>query len=293
VLQRVPAGEQTIVVRWLGFRRRELSVTVTAGGSHTVDAALEPQPVTLADVIVEGVSRTPERIVEAPAAASVVDPVAARALAATSQPARAFTNLTGVDVAQNDMNDYNVNSRGFNSSFNRRVLVLQDGRDLAVPFLGAQEWNAMTIPMDQMSRVEFVRGPGSALYGVNAYSGVINFITPSAREVVGTKLNLAGGNLSSSRVDLAHAGVFGEGRFGYKLNLGYNRSSSWSVSRTSADKSRPAARIRSRLRHPGAQRHRSGSVAGADARSEHANRRWRPRSNQQRVRVGAFRLLPR
>ena len=73
--------------------------------------------------------------------------------------------------------------RGFNSSLNRRILTLIDGRDPSVPFLGSQEWAAVSFPMDELATVELVRGPGSALYGANAFSGVLNMTTRlAARE---------------------------------------------------------------------------------------------------------------
>ena len=65
VLQRVPEGPQTLLFRWLGYQPQEASVQVSAGGTHTVDVALEAQPITLGEVVVEGASRAPERVVEA------------------------------------------------------------------------------------------------------------------------------------------------------------------------------------------------------------------------------------
>jgi outer membrane receptor protein involved in Fe transport len=114
-------------------------------------------------------------------------------------------------------------------------LVLQDGRDLAIAFLGSQEWNSMTQPLEDLGRVEMVRGPGSALYGANAFSGVVNITTPTAREAIGSKLTLAGGELETFRGDVRQAGLFGGDRFGYRINGGYNRSDTWSRSRTSQD----------------------------------------------------------
>ncbi len=234
-LNRVPPGPQTIVVRWLGYRHREVAVTVTAGQTATADAALEAQPVTLSEVVVEGVSRAPERVVEAPAAVSVVDPAVARDLAVTGQAPLAVAKLPGSDVVQSGVNDFNVNARGFNSSLNRRVLVLMDGRDLAIAFLGSQEWPALSASLDDLGRIEMVRGPGSALYGANAFSGVLNITTPTARELKGTKLTLAGGELSTLKGDLRHGGVTPDGHFGYKFNVGYYRSQTWTKSRTAGD----------------------------------------------------------
>jgi iron complex outermembrane receptor protein len=234
-LRRVPAGPQTIVFRWLGYRPTEAQTTVEPGSTVTVNAALEPVAVALTELVVSAASRAPERIVEAPAAISVVEPQVLQNTSITGQAPLALQTAPGVDVVQSGVNDFNVNARGFNSSLNRRVLVLQDGRDLSIAFLGSQEWNGMTQPLEDIGRLEMVRGPGSALYGANAFSGVVNIITPDAREVAGTKLSLAGGELETFRGDFRHAGVFGGDRFGYRINGGYNRSDTYSRSRTLND----------------------------------------------------------
>jgi outer membrane receptor protein involved in Fe transport len=80
-----------------------------------------------------------------------------------------------------------------------------------------------------------VRGPGSALYGANAFSGVVNITTPLAREALGTKLTVAGGELETFRADFRHAGLLAGDRLGYKIGGGYNRSDTWSRSRTRND----------------------------------------------------------
>jgi len=237
VLERAPVGSHTLVFRWLGYRPVEVPVTVTAGATVTADAKMEPAPVPLSDLIVESASKVPERAVDAPAAVTVVDPQVLATVSVTGQAPLALATVPGVDLAQNGVNDFNVNARGFNSSLNRRVLVLVDGRDVATAFLGSQEWNALPIPTEDIASMEFVRGPGSALYGANAYSGVLNISTYAAREVVGTKLTLGGGGLSTFKADLRHAGLWVDGRVGYRVNLGYYRSDTWSRSRTLNDNS--------------------------------------------------------
>jgi outer membrane receptor protein involved in Fe transport len=235
-IERAPAGPQTLVFRWLGYRPITVATTISATGETTADAKMEQLPIQLSELSVTGVSKVPERAVEAPAAVSVVEPRVLVTTGITGQAPLALREVPGVDITQSGMNDFNVNARGFNSSLNRRVLVLQDGRDLAIAFLGSQEWNALAVPTDEYSKMELVRGPGSALYGANAFFGVLNITTPSAREVAGTKLTLGGGEMSTVRVDARHAGVLGGGRFGYRLNGGYNRSESFSRSRTSIDR---------------------------------------------------------
>ena len=251
-LERIPAGATTLEFRWVGFAPTEQQVTINAGALTTVDAKLQPLPVTLSEIMVSGASRAPERVTEAPAAISSVDPRALVTASPFGQAPLALRNVPGVDLAQSGLTDYNVNARGFNSTLNRRVLVLQDGRDLAIAFLGSQEWNTMTFPTEDFVKMEFVSGPGSALYGANAYSGVLDITTPSAREVMGTKVTIAGGALSgvgdyskpgsesdqsggSFRGDIRHAGTFAQGKFGYRLNFGASNGDTYSRSRTLRD----------------------------------------------------------
>ena len=235
VLPAVPEGPQTILFRRIGQLPSERGVDVVAGGAQTLDVELESPAVMLGTVVVRAVSRAPERIVEAPAAVAVVDAHTLTAISSTGQAPLALAAVPGVDIVQSGVNDFNVNARGFNSSLNRRMLVLQDGRDLSIALLGSQEWYAMALPTEDFERVEVVRGPGSALYGANAFNGVVNITTPTAREVRGTKVSLSGGELSSFRGDVRHADLFGSDRFGYRVNVGYNRSESWSRPRTRFD----------------------------------------------------------
>ncbi len=235
-IDRAPTGPQTLVFRWLGYRPTEVQTTVAASGVTTADAKMEQLPIQLSELLVTGASKVPERSVEAPAAFSIVEPRVLQSTGVTGQAPLALREVPGVDLVQSGMNDFNVNARGFNSSLNRRVLVLQDGRDLAIAFLGAQEWNALAVPTDEYSKMELVRGPGSALYGANAFFGVLNITTPSAREVAGSKISVGGGQLATRRIDLRQAGVLSRGRWGYRFNGGYNESDSWSRSRTNADR---------------------------------------------------------
>jgi iron complex outermembrane receptor protein len=232
-LVRIPTGPQTLEFRWLGYAPVEKSVTVTDG--MTVDVVMEPKPVNLADITVSAASREPERVVEAPAAVTTVEPRVLQNNAATGQAPMALAQGSGVDLAQSGVNDFNINSRGFNSSLNRRVLTLLDGRDLAIAFLGSQEWNSLPVATDELRSMELVRGPGSALYGANAFAGVINMTTLSPREAQGGKISVFGGELSSFKADGRWAGLFGNGSWGIRLNGGYSTNDTWTRSRTSLD----------------------------------------------------------
>ncbi len=233
-LFRVPEGSRTLEFRTVGFAPLTLTVDARAAGTVTADARMAIHAIALGELVVTGASRAPERVVEAPAAVATVDEATMRSISLTGQVPLALANVPGVTVVQSGVNDFNLNSRGFNSSLNRRILVLQDGRDLALAFLGAQEWPALSQSLEDAGTIEMVRGPGSALYGANAFSGVLNIITPTARELAGTRVSISGGELETLRGDLRQAGVLADGRFGYRYNLGFYRSDSWSRSRTAA-----------------------------------------------------------
>ncbi|MEO8578218.1 MAG: TonB-dependent receptor, partial [Gemmatimonadales bacterium] len=231
----VPAGPHTIEFRWIGYAPETRPVVIRAGATENADVTLSPVALQLADMIVEAASKAPERIVEAPAAITVIPAYQAAALTPTNQAPAVLRNVPGFDVVQNGMHDFNINARGFNSSLNRRVLVLQDGRDLSYVLVGSQEWGALSVALDEMGKVEVVRGPGSALYGANAFNGVVNISTPRARDVLGTKFNLSVGELNTIRSDMRHARSFADGRFAYKITAGYGTSDTFSRSRTRFD----------------------------------------------------------
>jgi outer membrane receptor protein involved in Fe transport len=235
VLTRVPAGPQRLQFRRMGYAPHELTVTVTAGIPTTADAVLEPQPIELGTVLVEGVSRAPDHVIDAPAAVDVMRPAPGEPASITGQVPLALAQVPGLDVAQSSVTDFNVNARGFNTALSRKMLVLQDGRDLGNGQVGTQIWGALSEPLEDLGRIEVIRGPGSAMYGANAYNGVISITTPAARDVVGTKYTLGGGGLGTERADLRQAGVWLHDRFGYRVNLGYTRSDEWTRSRTAKD----------------------------------------------------------
>lgn len=231
----IPAGSYTIVFSTIGYAVTERKDVVLKENDRVqLDAALSLSEISLAEISVYGASLRRERITEAPAAVSVIDASDIRLNAASGQLPRLLEAQPGVDIVQSGIQDFNINTRGFNSSLNRRLLVLMDGRDLAIAFLGAQEWNGLTVPLEDLGRLELVRGPGSALYGPNAFNGVINVTTPPPKDVPGTKFSYSLGELNTVRADVRQGAILGNG-WSYKANFGTVSSNSWSNSRTAAD----------------------------------------------------------
>ncbi len=172
----------------------------------------------LGEVVVYGASRRAEKIMYSPSAVSVVFSEELERKSRQGQVAYSVAGNAGIDVLRNGANDFIVNARGFNSGLNRRVLVLQDGRDVAMPLLGALEWNSFSVPMEEFESVEFVRGPSAALYGANAYNGVLLLKSQSPRYNQGGKISILGGDYNTYKFDLRYAGGF-DNLF-FKVNAG-------------------------------------------------------------------------
>jgi len=224
----VPPGSYTLVC--LGT---ELEVTVTAGETTRVTITVEEDLSFVESLTVTSASRRVERITEAPAAVTVIGEEQIAREASHGQLPKLLEFTPGAEVTQSGIYDYNFNTRGFNSSLNRRVATLIDGRDPSVPFLGAQEWAAISFPLDDLSTAELVRGPSAALYGSNASSGVLNLTTKAPRASQGGQFRLTAGELSTFNGDLRWATELG-GDWYFKLVGGYRQSDDFTVSRRGA-----------------------------------------------------------
>ena len=220
----VPAGTYTVQFVAGEQVATENNVTVTAGNTTRVDKQVDWNLSVAETITVYSASRRTERVVEAPAAVTVVAPEEIEAVASSGQAPRIIEGAPGVDFTQSGLYDTNFNARGFNSSLNRRILTLIDGRDPAIAFLGSQEWAALSLPIDEMASVELIRGPGSALYGANAFSGVLNMTTKQPRLTPGGRVLLSAGDLNTKRGDLRHAGGFGTSEWYYRVTGGYQQS---------------------------------------------------------------------
>ena len=227
----IAPGTRDVTFRWIGYSPRMESVPFVAGRAHTLDVAMQPVPAQLGLVSVTGASRAPERVVDAPAAVVTVEPARMRDLVGTGQVPMLVGDLVGVRMSQGGLFDFDLNTRGFNSPLNRSTLVLIDGRDVSVPLLGNQDWADLSV-LEDRTAVEMVRGPGSALYGANAFTGVLAVTTPSVRETPGTRLNVTGGELSLFKTDARYAFVSDDQRWGLRATGGYQQSATWDRSRT-------------------------------------------------------------
>ena len=181
-------------------------------------------------VTTSAASRHTERLFEAPASVAVVTEAAIADEAPHAQLPKVLESTAGVDLTQSGVFDFNVNIRGLNNTLNRRVLTLVDGRDPSSVLIGSQEWSAFALPLDEVARVEVVRGAGSALYGVNAFNGVINITSKEPRYAPGGRVDLSGGELGTLKLSARHAGALSENSF-YRVHTLYGRTDDYYKSR--------------------------------------------------------------
>lgn len=214
----VNPGYYVVVVSGPGWLTEERQATVSDDVVPSIRFLLRGQTRNTGEVVVYAAARRAQKLTDAPAAIGVVTPLDAERAAPTGQIARTMEKMPGVDVVMSGANDFNVNTRGFNNSITRRTLVLIDGRDPSTPLINLNEWNSMSAILDDIASIDVVRGPGSALYGQNAYNGVVNIRTSAPRDVVGTKITLVAGEWETYRSSIRHAGVMGD--LSYKLTLG-------------------------------------------------------------------------
>ena len=220
----VPVGTYHLTISFAGYTTfSQENVAILAGKVTTVNAAVHPEPITLEPVVVTA-SKYPQKISKAPAAVSVIERRRIEDTVVTT-PADLLKGVPGVDFTSHGGGVYTINLRGFNIPLNNRMLVLTDGMEENDTMLGAVHWAALPILTEQIERIEVIKSPSSALYGANAYNGVINTITKSARELKGTTLSFGGGELNTYSTSLLHGGT--AGNLGYVLALSYLQGDEW------------------------------------------------------------------
>src|SRR6185295_6993019 len=123
--------------------------------------------------------------------------------------------VPGVEVARINSSFWSVGIRGFGSRLSRSVLVLIDGRSVYTPLFAGVYWEVQDVLLDDIERIEVIRGPGGTIWGANAVNGVINIITRPASSTQGLLVKAGGGSVDQGSLGVRYGGT--KGAFDYRV----------------------------------------------------------------------------
>lgn len=170
-----------------------LGLAMPASAQLTADALKRMSLEDMMDIEVSTVARTPQRVEDIPAAIHVVTRDDIRRSGATSLP-EALRLAPGVHVARIDSTRYAIGIRGFGDRLARSMLVMIDGRAVYSPLFAGTYWEVQDAMLEDIERIEVIRGPGGTLWGANAVNGIINIVTRHSRDTLGTVVGGAVGD---------------------------------------------------------------------------------------------------
>jgi iron complex outermembrane receptor protein len=176
----------------------------------------------LGNVEVTTTSKEPENVWKTSAAIYVVTQDAIRRSGATSIP-EVLRLVPGVQVARINSNIWSVGIRGFGSAFSKSLLVLIDGRSVYTPLFAGVYWDLENVLLEDVERIEVIRGPGATIWGSNAVNGVINIITKKAADTRGTYASTGAGNIDQVNSSVRYGS--GHGNLNYRAYaMGFGRA---------------------------------------------------------------------
>ncbi|OFV94250.1 MAG: hypothetical protein A3F68_08580 [Acidobacteria bacterium RIFCSPLOWO2_12_FULL_54_10] len=173
----------------------------------------------LTNIEVISVSRREEPVTQAAAAIAVITQEDIRR-SGVRTIADALRLANGLDVARSNGNSWSISSRGFDSSSPNKMQVLLDGRILYSPLFAGTFWDVQGTMLEDIERIEVIRGPGATLWGANAVNGVINIITKTANTTQGGLL-VAGGGTETAFGGVRYGGKVGDRGY-YRIHSKYD-----------------------------------------------------------------------
>jgi len=199
-----------------------LSGVATGAAAQAVPVPLDLGRATIEELMkiqVTSASRKEQRADEVPAAVFVITQDDIRRSGMRTLP-ELFRMVPGVQVAEINSSTWAVSIRGLNDQYSNKLLVLIDGRSIYQRAFSGVFWDAADLVLDDIDRIEVVRGPGGAVWGANAVNGVINIVTKSAKDTQGALVRVGVGTFDGTGVTARYGGSFG--------NTAYRVYSQWS-----------------------------------------------------------------
>lgn len=161
------------------------------------------------DTPVTSVTKEQSTVGRSAAAVFVITNEMIRRSGATCVP-EALRMAPGLEVARVNSNTWAITSRGFNNVFANKLLVLIDGRTVYSPSFNGVYWDCEDVLLEDVDRIEVIRGPGGTLWGANAVNGVINIISKRAKDTQGSYVSAGGGTVERSMGAVRYGGELGQ-----------------------------------------------------------------------------------
>lgn len=182
------------------FASAAAGLTLTAAAAHAQSIDYGAMEQLFNEPVTTSATGSPQRATEAPADMQIISADEIRRSGETSIPG-ILQRVAGVDVLNFSAGQSDVNVRGYDQSGSPRLLVLINGRQVYLDHYGMTVWATLPVQLDEIRQIEVVKGPGSALFGFNAVSGVVNIITYNpkydARNVATVRLGDHGQKIGS------------------------------------------------------------------------------------------------
>jgi iron complex outermembrane receptor protein len=191
-------------------------------GSASINSLADLSLEDLVNLKVTSVSKKEEKLNDAAAAIFVLSNDDLRRSGATTV-ADALRLVPGLQVAAIDSANWAISARGFNSQYANKLLVMIDGRTVYSPLFSGVYWDAQQVFLDDVDRIEVIRGPGATVWGANAVNGVINILSKSARDTQGGLIYGGGGSVHLALGGSRYGGKISEDTYyrvygSYQLN---------------------------------------------------------------------------
>jgi len=167
----------------------------------------------LMQITVTSVAKKPQTLADTAAAVFVISQEDIRRSGVTSIP-EALAMAPGLQVARISASKWSIAARGFGGYTSNKLLVLIDGRSVYTPAYSGTFWDMQNTMLEDIDRIEVIRGPGGTLWGANAVNGVINIITKKSQETLGTLARTGFGNEEKVTAGARFGGTIGESAFG-------------------------------------------------------------------------------
>jgi iron complex outermembrane receptor protein len=212
---RIATVSAFILLLWLTVAHQTTRAQDTQGNQNPPENLKHVSLEELGQIEVTTASKVPVKAIRTPAAIYVITQEDIRRSGATSIP-EALRMAPGVEVARVDSNTWSLGVRGFGSTLSRSVLVLIDGRSVYTPLFAGVYWQVQDTVLEDIDRIEVIRGPGGTIWGANAVNAVINIITKNAQETRGTLASAGGGNLDQGFVNFRY-GAGNDKGFNYRV----------------------------------------------------------------------------